>query len=100
MRKAEVAAGEPPPHRATNRRALAPAVRSAPAGAIPRIVNSLNQWSSPHAKEPTPGDVSGDIRERSPTRATASYSRRMKWLRYLLDGLITLAVGVGAAYAI
>jgi hypothetical protein len=24
----------------------------------------------------------------------------MKWLRYLLDGLITLAVGVGAAYAL
>jgi hypothetical protein len=24
----------------------------------------------------------------------------MKWLRYLLDGLTTLAVGVGAAYAL
>jgi hypothetical protein len=24
----------------------------------------------------------------------------MKWLRYLLDGLITLAVGVGVAYAL
>jgi hypothetical protein len=24
----------------------------------------------------------------------------MKWLRYLLDGVITLAVGIGAAYAL
>jgi len=43
---------------------------------------------------------SGDIPARWPRRATSSYFHPMKWVRYLLDGLITLAVGVGVAYAV